>query len=228
LRGLGAPTSSGIASPGVLAPSSATTPGAPFAAMRSRDHAAEGKGRQTPAGAVLRVLAPLDGSGRARGTHELLAEPAVRRGTPTLRGLLSCRSRPWSRPSELSLLEEPYPLSRASASLRVRVRPPNGAARSEVFATPFAAAPTSRRNGPEGSLDWKVGTTGPRSRSGIARGALPRSSRRLVSDRPGSPDSAADTPASKLCSPRESVLTSDRRSGQSAIAWSVLSWASSL
>jgi hypothetical protein len=49
--------------------------------------------------------------------------------------------------------------------------------------------------------------------------------RRLFRDRPGSPDSAAGTPASKLCSPRESVLTSDRRPGQGAIAWSVLSWA---
>jgi len=39
------------------------------------------------------------------------------RGAPTLRGLVSCRSRPWSRPSELSLLEEPYPLSRASCFL---------------------------------------------------------------------------------------------------------------
>jgi len=43
---------------------------------------------------------------------------------PTLRGLLSCRSRPWSVPSELSLPEEPYPLSRAVSSLRVRVRLP--------------------------------------------------------------------------------------------------------
>jgi len=81
---------------------------------RPFDRSSVGEGRQAPTGAVLRVLAPLDGSGRARGTHETLASPAVRRGAPTLRGLVSCRSRPWSRPSELSLLEEPYPLSRAS------------------------------------------------------------------------------------------------------------------
>jgi len=91
--------------------------GCPFSPRRDRDPAAEGEGRQALTGAVLRVPAPLDGSGRARGTHETLAGPVVRRDAPTLRGLVSCRSRPWSRPSELSLLEEPYPLSRASCSL---------------------------------------------------------------------------------------------------------------
>jgi len=94
-----------------------TTPGAPFHPPRPQSRSRKGEGRQTPTGAVLRVLAPLDGSGRARGTHEPLAEPVVRRGAPTLCGLVSCRSRPWSRPSELSLLEEPYPLSRASCFL---------------------------------------------------------------------------------------------------------------
>jgi hypothetical protein len=38
----------------------------------------------------------------------------------------------WSRPSELSLPEEPCPISRAFASLRVRVRPPNDAARART------------------------------------------------------------------------------------------------
>jgi hypothetical protein len=94
-----------------------TTPGDPFHPPRPQSRSRKGEGRQTPTGAVLRVLAPLDGSGRARGTHEPLAEPVVRRGAPTLCGLVSCRSRPWSRPSELSLLEEPYPLSRASCFL---------------------------------------------------------------------------------------------------------------
>jgi hypothetical protein len=45
----------------------------------------------------------------ARGLLDL----AVRPEPPTLRGLLSYRSRPWSFPPELSLPEEPYPLSRA-------------------------------------------------------------------------------------------------------------------
>jgi len=94
-------------------------------------------GCQTPTGSVLRVLAPLDGSGRARGTHEPLAEPAVRRVAPTLCGLVSCRSRPWSHSSEPSPLEEPYPLSRAFASVRVRVRLAQRRGTVQGFRGPF-------------------------------------------------------------------------------------------
>jgi len=177
-----------------------------LAASRSCDRTAEGEGRQTLTGAVLGVLAPLDGSGCARGTRESLAEPAVHRGAPTLRGLVSCRSRPWSRPSELSLLEEPYPLSRASCFLagsrstaqrRGTVRGIRGPFPRR--ADPFATAST-RLTGLE-----RPGRRFP----GVARrrsfACCHARSRRLVSDRPGSPDSAAGTPASKLCSPRESV-----------------------
>jgi len=66
------------------------------------------EGRQTLAGAVLRVLAPLDGSGRARGASRALAELAVCRGTPTLRGLVTCRSRPLGA----ALQSLPFPRSR--------------------------------------------------------------------------------------------------------------------
>jgi hypothetical protein len=62
-----------------------------------------------PLSTVLAVLA-------AR-TSPFRSPPFVRRGTPTLRGLLSCRSRPWNCPPELSLPEKPYPLSRAACSL---------------------------------------------------------------------------------------------------------------
>jgi len=74
-----------------------------------------GEGRQTPAGAVLRVLAPLDGSGSlcSRRVQDP-CEPRRVPWPPMLRGLVSCRSRPWNVPSELSLPEEPYPLSRAT------------------------------------------------------------------------------------------------------------------
>jgi hypothetical protein len=51
-------------------------------------------------------------------------DPARLPWPPTLRGLLSCRSRPWSVPPELSLPGEPYPLSRALASLGFALRPP--------------------------------------------------------------------------------------------------------
>lgn len=74
------------------------------------------EGCHTLVGAVLRVLAPLDGSGQARGSLEAF-RPRRSPWPPTLRGLLSCRSRPWSFPPELSLPEEPYPLSQATCFL---------------------------------------------------------------------------------------------------------------
>jgi hypothetical protein len=85
----------------------------------------EDEGRQALAGAVLRVLAPLDGSSCARGTARALAELAVSPWRPDA-------SRPsymplaslWSCPTELSLPEEPFLLSQAFASLRVRMRLP--------------------------------------------------------------------------------------------------------
>jgi len=82
-----------------------------------------GEDRQTLAGAVLRVPAPLDGSGWLAARPRSF-EPRRSPWPPTLRGLLSCRSRPWSSPSELSHPGEPHPLSRAVASLRVRIRLP--------------------------------------------------------------------------------------------------------
>jgi hypothetical protein len=92
-------SSPGIASPGVLSPLEHIDVGCPLshpppAYARSR----EGEGYQALTGAVLRVLAPLDGSGCTRGTHDPLAGIAVRRGAPTLRGLVPCRSRPLESP----------------------------------------------------------------------------------------------------------------------------------
>jgi hypothetical protein len=126
----------------------------------------EGGGRQASTGAVLGVLAPLDGSGRARGESRAPA---------------GARLSPWrpdaSRPCFVplapfgdSLQSFPFPGSRTRsrgprASVRVRVRPPNGAAgpRCSRLVSPFA--PTSRRSSPRrGSQDWKAGTTVPRSR----------------------------------------------------------------
>jgi len=163
-----------IASPGVLSPSSTVYAGCPFHRRTGRvapTRGAEGGGRQAPTGAVLRVLAPLDGSGCARGACGLLPESVVCRDAPTLRGLVSCRSRPWSRPSELSLLEEPYPLSRASCFRAGSRSTTHRRDRPEWFAAPFPGAPTSRPSSPRGPLrdrgerlDCKAGTTVPRSR----------------------------------------------------------------
>jgi hypothetical protein len=74
-----APDRSGVSGPpllGFLLPRNATTSGAP-AHPAGRRANREGEECHLLAGAVLRVLAPLDGSGRARGTSRALAELAV-------------------------------------------------------------------------------------------------------------------------------------------------------
>jgi len=117
-----------------------------------------------------------------------LAEHAVFRDAPKLRGLVPCRSRPWRCPTELSPLEEPYPLSRAVASVWVRVRPPP-ARRSASFSGAFPLAPTLCRGGPEGSPDAWAGTQGsPHRREGSVVRAEARRPQPLPARRPsGSP-----------------------------------------
>jgi len=155
----GAFQTTGSASPGILSPTDTSTSGAPCRQSGSWAAVLVGEGRQALTGAVLRVLAPLDGSGCDHGSCEPLAEPVVFRGAPALRGLVPCRSRPWSRPSELSPLEEPYPLSRAFASLWVRVRPPP-ARRPPSTSVAFPLEPTLCRGSPEGSPDAWAGRQG--------------------------------------------------------------------
>jgi len=117
---------------GSCSPRNASTPGAParpngFEAVR------EGEGRQTLAGAVLRVLAPLDGSGCARGTARALAELAVTPWRPDAsRSYYIPLASLWSCPTELSLPEEPYLLSQAVASLRVRIPTTASATREDA------------------------------------------------------------------------------------------------
>jgi len=77
---------------GFLLPRNATTSGAP-ARPDGREAIREDEGRQAFVGAVLGDLAPLDGSGCARGTTRALASSPLHRGAPTLRGLVTCRSR---------------------------------------------------------------------------------------------------------------------------------------
>jgi hypothetical protein len=164
---------------------------------------AVGEGCQPLAGAVLRVLAPLDGSGCTSRRDEPLARPDGGRDAPTLCGLVPCRSRPWSCPSELPPLEEPYPLSRALASLRVRVRPlPARRAREVHDRFPRRADPlpwlARRLAGRRGRDD---GSSQPLRRSVV------RAAKRADRDRRSRSRRArrltAGTPASKPCSPRE-------------------------
>jgi len=86
----------------------AFTSGAP-ARPPGREAVREDGGCHTSAGAVLRVLAPLDGSSCARGTARALASSPLRRGAPTLRGLVTCRSRPFGA----ALQSFPFPGSRS-------------------------------------------------------------------------------------------------------------------
>ena len=106
----------GSASREVLAPADTTTPGAPSPSRSSLRSPVRDEDRQTLVGAVLRVLAPLDGSGWLAARSRSFG-PRRSPWPPTLRGLVPCRSRPWSSPPELSLPGEPYPLSRATCFL---------------------------------------------------------------------------------------------------------------
>jgi hypothetical protein len=121
--------------------------------------ASEDGGRQTSAGAVLRVLAPLDGSGCRTRHARILANPPS----------------PW-RPDAsrscfipLAPLESPFrafPSRGAVPALAglllpcgFAFDPPNGAARTEVFAAPFPVrADLSPRLAREGWPDWKAVT----------------------------------------------------------------------
>jgi len=209
---------------GILAPTDATTPGAPVRRAAPR-RLAVGEGCQTLAGAVLRVLAPLDGSGCTSRRDEPLARPDGGRDAPTLCGLVPCRSRPWNCPSEPLPLEEPYPLSRALASMRVRVRPlPARRAREVHDRFPRRADPlpwlARRLAGRRGRDD---GSSQPLRRSVV------RAAKRADRDRRSRPRRArrmtAGTPASKPCSPREVRARGDLFPGRGEVAGSVLSWA---
>jgi len=119
-----------------------------FAPPRSLDRSKVGEGRQALTGAVLRVLAPLDGSGCRTRHARTLADPPS----------------PWrpdaSRPCFVPLapLESPFrafPSRGAVPALAGLLLPcgfafdqPNGAARTELFAIPFPVASTSRRGSP--------------------------------------------------------------------------------
>jgi hypothetical protein len=137
-----------------------------FAPPRALARSRVGEGRQAPTGAVLRVLAPLDGFGCRTRHARILANPPS----------------PWrpdaSRPCFMPLasLESPFrafpsrgavpDLSGLLLPCGFAFDPPNGAARTEGFAAPFPVAPTSRRGSPV-----RAGRTGRPGRRfpGVAR-----------------------------------------------------------
>jgi len=125
------PEPCGSASRGVSCSRGRNYVGRPFPPRFSSRRLARDEGRQTLAGAVLRVLAPLDGSGWLAARSESFG-PRRSPWPPTLRGLLSCRSHPWS-----SLQSFPFPGSRARSRGSLlpcgfRARPPPAQSRKEL------------------------------------------------------------------------------------------------
>jgi len=230
LRGPAVQSSPGIASPGVLSPLEHMYAGCPLShPPQACAHSREGEGYQALTGAVLRVLAPLDGSGCTRGTHQ--HTPCGMRSpfsvTPRRFAALFHAARAhWSRPTELSLPEEPYPLSRALSPLWVGADRPTARLDPRVSRPLSPIAPTSRRSWPEGSLDWRSRDDGSLESLGrrtchvavVVCDVSSRNGRARRTRQPARPLRSF----SHLESP---FADTDRRPGQGAINRSVLSWA---
>lgn len=137
----------GSASREVLAPSNTTTPGAPSPSRPSLRSIVRDEDRQTLVGAVLRVLAPLDGSSCLAARSRSFG-PRRSPWTPTLRGLVPCRSRSWSAPPELSLPGEPYPLSRAFYFLAGSLSDRRRRRACRIFTTAFTFPASSGPHAP--------------------------------------------------------------------------------
>jgi len=149
----------------VLAPTNATTPGAPCCRRPGPRAASYGRGspnprRFRPQGSCpsrrfgLFMLATRTG---------ILANPRRVPWRPMLCGLVSCRSRPWNVPSELSLPEEPYPLSRATCFLAdFALRSPPAQSRREFTSlSPQRQALCPDRPSRRRTADSGAGTTVP-------------------------------------------------------------------
>jgi len=142
---------------GFLLPSSTCTPGAPC-----RTH----HGLTAAAGSV-RVTrpSPVPSSGFLPLSTDLAALAARHVNVPCgtsspfavtprrFAALFHAARAHWSRPTELSLPEEPYPLSRALSPLWVRADRPTARLVPRVSRLLSPCAPTSRRNQPEGWED---------------------------------------------------------------------------
>lgn len=191
---------------GFFPPSNATTPGAPSRHDRSLGRG----GRESPNSRRCRPQGSCPSrrfwlrSRRAR----TLARSTASRDAPTLRGLVPCRSRPWETPSrafpsrgavpDLSGLVLPcrFVSTTADATHSGASRPLSPWRRP--VAHPSDLRPGERlRSRDRGSLR----PLRPDQRRAEAR----RPSDRTTLARRDSPVDAAVTPASKLCSPRESV-----------------------
>jgi len=177
LRGRSVLSSPGIASPGVLSPLEHIDVGCPSShPPRPLGHedlaAAAGKVRVTrPSPVPSSGFLPLSTDLAALAARTFACPHlAVVAATPfavaprRFAALFHAARAHWSRPSELSLPEEPYPLSRALSPLWVRADRPTARRGPRVSRLLSPVAPTSRRGSPEGSPDWKAVTKVPWSR----------------------------------------------------------------
>jgi hypothetical protein len=133
----------------LLAPTNTTTPGAPFS-PRDAEAPRGGRGSAEPSpGAVLGVLAPLDGSG-CTSRHSLPAPPAFAdlRGPPEVvtprrfAALFHAARVPGVALQSFCPLEEPYPLSRAVCFLAGSRSTAAWRDVLEAFTTAFRVPPT--------------------------------------------------------------------------------------
>jgi len=134
---------------------------------------------------------------------------------PTLRGLLSCRSRPWSAPPELSLPGEPYPLSRATCFLvgSLSDRRRRSACGRFTAAFPFAPA-LCRSSPPEG----RPGTHEPGRRSLRSLVRSPRRTRRRVARTVHIPPTLG-SPVNGRHAHFEALLPPGVRSATTSLTW---------
>jgi len=200
--------SAGSASPGFASPSNATTSGAPYAAPVAEPPLRWTKDCRAFAGAVLRVLAPLDGSGTPRRFAALFH--AARVPGDALQSFPLSRSRTRSRgpvlPCGFAFDRRRRDEQRASSVL-------------SPWRRPFAAAgPKARR------------THGPGSRFPAPPGKV-RRARRSASTAASPRSSSSGSPVNGRHAHFEALLPSgvrsrgDPRPGQGEVVGSVLSWA---
>jgi len=211
-RSRAVPEPCGPASPGVLAPTNTFTSGAPSPPRTSfRSPVGDGS-RQTPVGAVLRVLAPLDGSGQ-HAARSRPFDPAVRRGPRRFAAFFHAARVPGT-----SLQSFPFPGIRTRSRGPIlpcgfRVRLPPAQSLRDLRCRFRRFAPALCPLNPPGGGPWThepgrrfLAIASPvASACSVSMPHVPSPSHRHWARR-----LAAGTPASKLCSPRESVLRRPR------------------
>jgi hypothetical protein len=204
-RSRAVPGPRGSASPGVLVPTNARRRVPRFPSGRPLGRT-DGTRVAIPSSVPSSGFLPLSTVlARSRLARTLAGSPfAV---APTFRGLVPCRSRPWNHPSELSPPEEPCPLSRAAASLRVRPPTAAGAAPPGASRSLSPPRPPVARGPPEGERrTHEQGRQFPAiARPVVSTRPEARLRRPTLSHRHWARRLTAGTPASKPCSPRESV-----------------------